>query len=74
MKVVHFDEPGSPDVLKLSEVPKPEIKRDEILIKVNFAGINRPDIVQRQGNYPAPPGHSPILGLEISGMIEELGI
>jgi len=74
VKVVHFDEPGSPEVLRLSEVPKPEIKKDEILIRVDFAGINRPDIVQRQGNYPPPPGHSAILGLEVSGMIEELGV
>ena len=48
-------------------------KSNQILIKVSFAGVNRPDIVQRLGNYPAPKGHSKILGLEISGIVENIG-
>ena len=73
MKFVHYDEPGNPEVLRLSQKELPQIKEDELLIKVYFAGINRPDIVQRQGNYPPPPGHSKVLGLEISGVIEKQG-
>ena len=51
----------------------PSINEDEVLIKVKSAGVNRPDIIQRQGNYPAPPGHSKLLGLEVSGIIENIG-
>jgi NADPH2:quinone reductase len=57
--------------LKQGETPKP--KAGEVLIRVVAAGINRPDILQRQGHYPPPPGASPILGLEVSGHIEEIG-
>ncbi len=73
MLAVNYDEPGGPEVLKLTETSIPNINKDEILIKVKSAGVNRPDIIQRQGNYPAPPGHSKILGLEVSGVIEKVG-
>ena len=73
MKSVNFDRPGPPDVMYLKDVEIPKLKKNQILIKVRFAGVNRPDIVQREGNYPAPHGHSPILGLEVSGVIAELG-
>ena len=73
MLAVNYDEPGGPEVLKLTETSIPNINEDEILIKVKSAGVNRPDIIQRQGNYPAPPGHSKILGLEVSGVIEKVG-
>ena len=73
MLAVDYDEPGGPEVLKLTEISIPNINEDEILIKVKSAGVNRPDIIQRQGNYPAPPGHSKILGLEVSGVIEKVG-
>jgi NADPH2:quinone reductase len=74
MKAINFEHPGEADVLKLMDLPEPSlIKSNQILIKVSFAGVNRPDIVQRQGNYPAPDGHSKILGLEISGIVLEIG-
>ena len=73
MKSVHFDRPGPPEVLFIRNSEIPIIKDTEILIKVKFAGVNRPDIIQREGNYPAPNGHSPILGLEVSGIVYKVG-
>jgi len=73
MRVIHFDYPGPPDVLKISERIIPSPLDDEILIKVIASGVNRPDLLQREGNYPAPPGHSDLLGLEASGVIEKMG-
>ena len=73
MLAVDFDEPGGPEVLRLVKTSVPKINEDEVLIKVRSAGVNRPDIIQRQGNYPAPHGHSKILGLEVSGIIEKVG-
>ena len=73
MRAVDFDEPGGPEVLRLIETNVPKINENEVLIKVASAGVNRPDIIQRQGNYPAPPGHSKILGLEVSGIVEKTG-
>ncbi len=73
MKAVHFDNPGPPEVLKIIEKDVPQPKNDQLLIKVKSAGINRPDLIQREGNYPAPPGHSEILGLEVSGTVEKIG-
>ena len=74
MKAINFEHPGEADVLELMDLPIPSLtKSNQILIKVSFAGVNRPDIVQRQGNYPAPDGHSKILGLEISGIVLEIG-
>ena len=67
MLAVDYDVPGGPDVLKLTKINIPDISKDEVLIKVKSAGVNRPDIIQREGNYPAPPGHSKTLGLEVSG-------
>ncbi len=73
MKAVTFQNFGSADVLKISEVDIPELSEDEVLIKVKGAGVNRPDIIQRQGFYPPPKGASAILGLEVSGTIEDIG-
>ncbi len=73
MKAVFFDRPGPPDVLKIIDYDVPSIGEYQILIKVKYAGVNRPDIIQREGNYPAPPGHSEILGLEISGIVYKVG-
>lgn len=73
MKIVHFNEPGDADVLKLSSAEIPSIADDEVLIKVAAAGINRPDIMQRKGHYPPPPGASPVLGLEVAGIITAVG-
>ena len=70
MKAINFKHPGEADVLELMDLPIPSlIKSNQILIKVSFAGVNRPDIVQRLGHYPAPDRHSKILGLEISGIV-----
>ena len=73
MLAIGFDQPGGPDVLRVETVPVPQPAAGEVLIKVAFAGVNRPDVVQRQGHYPAPPGASPILGLELSGTVVALG-
>lgn len=73
MKAVLLDGFGGLDVLKVGEVEKPSPKEGEVLIKVVATSINRPDLVQREGNYPPPPGDSDILGLEVAGIIEELG-
>jgi putative PIG3 family NAD(P)H quinone oxidoreductase len=73
MRAVVVSEPGEPEVLEVHEVPDPQPKAGEVLIKVAAAGINRADLLQRQGNYPPPPGAPPYLGMECSGTIAELG-
>jgi len=69
MKYIHFAEHGPPDVLFLAEGPTPVPGPGEVLIRVEAAGVNRPDVMQRAGKYPPPPGASPILGLEVAGTI-----
>ena len=69
MKYIHFNEPGTADVLHLAEMPAPSPGPGEVLIRVAAAGVNRPDIAQRAGKYPPPPGASPILGLEVAGTV-----
>ncbi len=64
---------GGPELLTIATKPTPEPKPDELLIRVQAAGVNRPDIVQRKGLYPPPPGASPILGLEVAGEVEAIG-
>ena len=73
MKVIEIVEPGGPSVLKSSirNIPKP--KRNEVLIKISYAGINRPDVLQRSGSYLPPPGASDLPGLEVSGIIFAIG-
>ncbi|KAI93553.1 NAD(P)H-quinone oxidoreductase [Rhodomicrobium udaipurense JA643] len=73
MKTILIREPGGPDVLSLEDMPAPEPKADEVLIEVAAAGVNRPDVLQRQGLYPPPPGASNIPGLEVSGKIAAVG-
>jgi putative PIG3 family NAD(P)H quinone oxidoreductase len=73
MQAVHFDAPGAPDVLRLQTLPVPRPGPGEVLVKVGYAGVNRPDVIQRMGFYPPPPGASPLLGLEVSGTIAALG-
>ena len=73
MTAVGFDEPGGADVLKPETIDVPEPSEDEVLVRVAYAGVNRPDVIQRQGLYPPPPGASPIPGLEISGEVVALG-
>lgn len=73
MKAVTFDSPGPAQVLKVSDLAVPMPGAGQVLIKVAAAGVNRPDVIQRLGQYPAPKGHSPILGLEIAGEVVALG-
>src|SRR6478609_6394890 len=74
MKAIVITHPGAPEVLQIAERPAPAIAAGEVLIKVAAAGINRPDIFQRKGNYPPPAGApADIPGLEIAGTIAEIG-
>ena len=73
MVAVGFDAPGGSEVLRPETVAVPQPGPGEVLVKVAFAGVNRPDVVQRQGGYPPPPGASPIPGLEISGQVVAIG-
>ena len=73
MKAIGFAAPGGPEVLVPEEVAVPVPGADDVLIRVAFAGVNRPDCIQRAGHYPAPPGASPILGLEVAGEVVALG-
>src|SRR6059058_1569731 len=73
MHHIAMEAPGGPKVLQLAIGPVPRPAAGEVLIRVAAAGINRPDILQRTGNYPPPPGASPILGLEVSGTVAALG-
>lgn len=69
MRAIEITRPGQPEVLQLCERPVPELKDGEVLIKVHAAGINRPDVLQRLGHYPVPPGASDLPGLEVAGEI-----
>lgn len=74
MKAIVIEEFGGPDVLKLEDRPTPEPGPEEVLIRVKAAGVNRPDVIQRMGKYPAPPGApADIPGLEVAGKIERTG-
>ncbi|HQZ09748.1 MAG TPA: alcohol dehydrogenase catalytic domain-containing protein, partial [Ornithinibacter sp.] len=73
MKAITIPEFGGPEALVLSEVPDPEPATGEVLVRVAAAGVNRADVLQRQGHYPPPPGESDVPGLEVSGTIEALG-
>jgi NADPH:quinone reductase len=73
MRYIQAAEPGGPEVLRLATAPVPRPGPGEVLVRVEAAGINRADLLQRQGHYPPPPGASPILGMEVSGHIAELG-
>ncbi len=73
MSYVGLSEHGGPDVLELTEGTTPPPRAGEILVRVEAAGINRPDVLQRKGDYPPPPDASPILGLEIAGEVVALG-
>ena len=72
MNCIEIAKFGGPENLRVTSIPVPLPKKNEVLIKVYAAGINRPDIMQRQGNYPPPKGASPIPGLEISGVIAKV--
>lgn len=73
MKAIVVERPGSPAVLTWAEVPDPVPADDEVLIDVAASAVNRADLLQAAGHYPPPPGASPILGLECSGTIAQVG-
>lgn len=73
MRFIDLPQPGAPEAMKLATGPLPEVKPGDLLIRVAAAGVNRPDVAQRQGSYPPPPGASPILGLEVAGDVVALG-
>jgi NADPH2:quinone reductase len=73
MRAVEITKPGGPEVLKLVERAQPKPKANEILVKVAAAGVNRPDVLQRSGNYAVPPDASDLPGLEIAGEVVALG-
>jgi NADPH2:quinone reductase len=73
MRYIDVSEHGEPEVMQIKEGKAPDPGSGEVLIKVHAAGVNRPDVMQRQGLYPPPPGASPILGLEVAGEVAALG-
>jgi NADPH2:quinone reductase len=73
MTVIEIREPGGPDVLVPAERPQPAAGPGEVLVKVAAAGVNRPDVMQRKGAYPPPPGASDIPGLEVAGTVAGVG-
>ena len=73
MRYIDYESGGNANTLRPAEGPTPAPRTGEILIEVAYAGVNRPDILQRSGRYPPPPGASPILGLEVSGHVAEVG-
>jgi putative PIG3 family NAD(P)H quinone oxidoreductase len=73
MRHVAAREPGPPEVLGVAQMPVPRPRAGEVLVRVAYAGVNRPDCLQRAGGYPPPPDASPIIGLEVAGTIAALG-
>jgi putative PIG3 family NAD(P)H quinone oxidoreductase len=73
MRAIIISSPGSPGVLRVEERPTPPVGETDVLVRVEAAGVNRPDIMQRLGKYAPPPGASDILGLEVAGTIERAG-
>lgn len=73
MRAITVTEFGGPEVLTVSEVPSPELEPGQVLIKTVASGVNRADLLQRAGHYPPPRGESEIIGLEVSGLIAEVG-
>jgi len=74
MQAVVFDEPGDENVLRVAEVPRPELGEHDVRIAIAGAGVNRADLLQRRGLYPPPPGASEIIGLECAGTLTEVGL
>jgi putative PIG3 family NAD(P)H quinone oxidoreductase len=73
MRAVVVDDPGDAEVMRIAEVPDPLPGPGEVVLRVHATAVNRADLLQRRGFYPPPPGASPILGLEASGEVEQLG-
>lgn len=73
MRAIEIERPGGPEVLRMIDMPRPQAKAGEVVIRVFAAGVNRPDIQQRRGLYPPPPEASPLPGLDVAGIVEEVG-
>ena len=73
MRAVILDGFGGPEVLRVDEVDAPELRPGTLLVRVHAAGVNRADVLQRQGHYPPPKGESELLGLEVAGVVEAVG-
>jgi len=73
MSLIECDGAGGPEVMKFTQGPVPRPERQEVLIRVQAAGVNRPDVLQRKGHYPIPADASPILGLEVAGEVAAVG-
>lgn len=73
MTEIGFSQPGGPEVLQARRVPVPQPGPGQVLVKVHAAGVNRPDVLQRRGLYPMPPGVTPVPGLEVAGEVAALG-
>lgn len=73
MRFIDLPQPGAPEAMRIASGPLPTIGPGDLLIRVEAAGVNRPDVSQRQGSYPPPPGASPVLGLEVAGEVVALG-
>jgi putative PIG3 family NAD(P)H quinone oxidoreductase len=73
MRAIEITRPGGPEVLVETDRPRPSPAAGEVLVKVAAAGVNRPDVMQRMGHYPPPPGVTDIPGLEIAGVVEQIG-
>ena len=73
MKAIDIKEPGGPEMLVPVTVPIPELTSDQVLIKNEAVGVNRPDVAQRTGNYPVPPDANPLPGLEVAGEVVAMG-
>ena len=69
MQFIDHGKGGAADVMAIAEAPLPQPQAGEVLIEVHYAGVNRPDVAQRAGSYPPPPGASPILGLQVAGRV-----
>jgi putative PIG3 family NAD(P)H quinone oxidoreductase len=73
MRQIEYGSGGGPDAMRIVEVERPRPAPGQILIEVHYAGVNGPDLMQRRGHYPPPPGASPVLGLEVAGRVAETG-
>ncbi len=73
MKAVVYEKPGDESVLKIGEAAEPTAGPGQLLIRVKYAGLNRADLMQRQGHYPPPPGASEIIGMECAGEVATVG-
>jgi len=73
MKAITLSDFGGPEMMQYSDIDTPSAGAGQLLIRVHATSVNRPDVIQREGNYPPPPGDSEVLGLEVAGVVEELG-